>query len=278
MRRCLPLVLFACLSACGGAAATGSSSSSGPGAKPGLAADISSVRDQLSVFDAGQGHYIALVEPDAENPTPPQLMLFWGDGKVFYAAPVDYGQADGLKFDIAFEDARVASSPAGTVKRERGKTELECWGEHTPLTALAPDAAKAMVAGARFEKNGSEWSPVALGHDGDHYLYVDTGFKGAHLKTYRVFDGKKGSMKELQVSEAGWDKHENTLTLKTSDGVVLVERDKNQQTEYTLKPWFRDKKIEFSSLPRGANWHLVFEQLGVYPERLTPTPCDLAMK
>src|SRR5215470_14458803 len=141
---------------CGGAAATAPAAQAAapaPAAPRATPVDITPVREDIRVYEAGKGHYIALVEPDPEKQPPRDRMLFWGDGKVFHAVPVWSAQADGLKFEIGFKDARIPASPAGEVKRERGKTELECWGEHVELKRLDGAAAGPMLAAARFEKS-----------------------------------------------------------------------------------------------------------------------------
>jgi len=254
---------------CGGAAAGAPPAAHAAAASP---VDITPVRDDMRVYDAGKGHFIALVEPDPEKQPPRELMLFWGDGKVFHAVPVWSAQADGLKFEIGFKDARIPASPAGEVKRERGKTELECWGEHVELKRLDGAAAGPMLAAARFEKSKTEWSPVALGKDRDRYLYVDAGYIDSNSKRYRVFEGQKGSMKSVEVIEGKWDN--SALTIKTAQGVLRVTREDSERTEYTLKPAWEGKKGEYSGMPRAANWRLIYEQLGVYSERPSPTPCD----
>jgi len=259
---------------CSGSAAAGPSPANG--GKAAAAIDITPVKDDLRVYDAGQGHFIALVEPDPEKQPPRDRMLFWGDGKVFYAALVASASSEGLKFEIGFQDARVPATPAGTVKREEGKTEIECWGEHVPLKKLPPDAANPMIAAARFLPSRTEWTPVALGHEGEKYLYVDSnfGFREEKDRQYRVFEGDKGSLKSIEVSEGKWDEHTNALTIKTANGVLVVTRDEAERTEYTLRPAWRDKKSEITALPRAKNWHLIYEGLGVYSEKPTPTPCD----
>lgn len=256
---------------CGGAAA------GGPGATataPAATVDIAPVKGDLEVYDAGKGHYLALVEPDPEKQPPRDLMLFWGDGKLFHAVKVSQASADGLKFEIGFQDPRIPMTPAGQVKRERGKTELECWGEHAELKLVPADQASPMLAAARFEPGRSDWAPVALGKDGDRYLYVDHGQTPENKDIYRVFAGTKGALKKIDVSEAKWDERSGVLNIKTTDGKINVARDDNERTEYTLKPTWDGKKGEFSALPRAKNWRLIFEELGVYKSRPSPTPCD----
>src|SRR5262249_41378043 len=146
------------------------------------------------------------------------------------------------------------------------------WGEHVEMKRLADEAAGPMLAAARFERSQTEWSPVALGKDRDRYLYVDAGNTDANSKRYRVFEGTKGAMKAVEVFEGKWDN--SALRLKTAAGILKVTRDDSERTEYTLKPVWEGKKVEYAGLPRAANWRLIYQGLGVYQEMPSPTPCD----
>jgi hypothetical protein len=268
----LPRPIFFFLAVgCGGAAAN----APGP-TQPAASAtlDVSPVKDDLQLYDAGKGRYVALVEPDPERKPPRDLLLFWGDGKIFHAVPVQNAQQDGLKFEIGFKDPRIPLNPAGEVKRELGKTEISCWGDHIALTRVPPASAGPLLAAARFQKSQADWAPVALGKDGERYLYVDAGQSADNERVYRVFDGKKGALKRIEVSEGKWDEHTNVLNIKTAEGRVVVRRDDQEKTEYTLRPAWEGKKGDFTALPRAKNWHLIFDELGVYPSRPSPTPCD----
>ncbi len=274
MHRLIPCLITVACAGCGGAAATGGGASK-PAADTSV--DISPVKDDLQLYDAGKGHYVALVEPDPEKKPPRDLLLFWGDGKTFHSLDVSTATQDGLKFEIGFKDARVPSNPAGEVKRELGKIALSCWGDPLPLQRVPPETAGPLLASAHFQKGRADWAPVALGKEGDRYLYIDHGQTPDNDKIYRVFEGKKGALKRFEVTDAKWDERTNVLNIKTSDGRVLVARDENERTEYTLRPRWESKKGDFTALPRAKNWRLIFEELGVYSERLSPTPCDLTL-
>jgi hypothetical protein len=268
-------VILVTLAACGAAAKSAPAGSPAPAAG-GL--DVTAVREDLRLYTDDKGHALALVEPDPEKPAPRELTLFWGaDGTTFHQVPVASAHADGLKFEIGFDDARIPARPAGTVKREEGKTVLECYGTTVPLTLVPAERAKDALARARFVANRTRWSPVALGKQGDHYLYVDSGAATDNRDQYRVFTGTKGAMRAIPVVESRWDERENVLTLKTKEGTLLVGQDRNQQ-EYTLKPAWENRKEDWSSVERAASWRLIFEQLGLYPEGRSPTPCDLALR
>src|SRR5262249_36785930 len=124
MRLTFVLVLAAC-------AKTAPAPQAAAGAAAGVA--VSPVRDRLRLWTDGQSHSVALGEPDPEAPAPRELTLFWREGGAFHQVPVDSAFADGMKFEIGFDDARIPARPAGSIKREEGKTVLSCWGTDVPL-------------------------------------------------------------------------------------------------------------------------------------------------
>jgi hypothetical protein len=235
--------------------------------------DISPVRADLAVYTDGKGHYLPLVEPDPERKTPDDLELFYGDGKAFHAARVSQYYADGLKFEIGFQDPRIPASPAGSVKRELGKVTLSCWGTDTELSRLPDPEAQAMVGAGTFYKNNTKYSPLALAQQDDRYIYVDSEI-GADKK-YRVFTGKKGALKAVTVKDAKYDERENTFTFVTDQGTLVASRDRDA-SEYAFGLGWEGKKENWKTLGRSESWKLIFDELGVYTTR-TPTPCDPSM-
>lgn len=258
---------------CGGARGAGPGTAH-PAAGGGARADISPVRGDLEVYTDGKGHMVALVEPDPERQIPTDVALFYGDGKTMHAVSVSRFYADGLKFEIGFRDARIPAVPAGTVGRELGKVTISCWGTDVELTKLPAAESQAMVGAAEFLKNRTHFSPLALVRDGDRYLYVDTAVDSE--KTYRVWSGTKGKMEQIAVEDAQYDERENQWSFKTKQGVLRGMRDP-QQPNYTITLAWDGKPGAWASLERAENWKLIFEELGVYPDGRSPTPCDPMM-
>lgn len=256
-------------------ASSGVVKSAAPSA-PAERADIAKVRGDLAVYTDGKGHLVALVEPDPEKETPDELRLFYGDGKTFHAVPVYSTSDNGLAYEVGFKDARIPSSPAGSVKREKGKVTLSCWGSDAELTRLPDAEAQAMVGGATFMKNRTMWSPLALAKEGDKYVYIDSGQLPANWKKYRVWRGAKGQMREVALTDSSYDERANEFTFKTKDGVLRAHRAEEVKTEYTLALAWDTKKPDLTPLPRAENWKLIFDELGIYDAR-SPTPCDLAL-
>jgi hypothetical protein len=272
--RVLPLSVLAL-----GAAACGSSrgvavSDRPPGSEDGERADISAVRGDLEVYTDGQGHMIALVEPDPERDIPTDVALFYGDGKTMHAVPLSQYHADGLKFEIGFEDPRVSASPAGNVGRELGKVTVSCYGEQLPLEKLPAAESQAMVGAASFVKSRTRHAPLALVRDGERYLYVDYPLGGDRReRAYRVFTGKQGHLEQVPVESSSYDDRANEWTFKTRRGVLHATRDRKQPS-YTLTLAWEGKDEAWASLDRAENWRLIYEGLGIYGEGRSPTPCD----
>jgi hypothetical protein len=270
-RHALLTVFVVSGAACGGAAAH---PAGGGGAPAGAKVDITPVRDALSVYSDGKSHYVALIEPDPEQKPPEDLRFFYGDGKAFHAVPLYSYSSDGLKFEIGFNDARIPASPAGSVTREQGKVKLSCYGTDVDLQKLDDAAAKTMLGGATFYPNRTKWHPLALVKDGDKYLYVD--ISAGEERKYRVFSGKKGSMREIAVKDSKYDERENKFSFLTSEGTLVATRDDDVKTGYALGLAWEGKKPVFTTLERAENWRLIFEGLGIYDGR-SPTPCDPMM-
>jgi hypothetical protein len=254
---------------CGGGGAARGGAATTPSDAP---VDIAPVRADLDVYTDGQGHMIALVEPDPERPVPDDLRLFYGDGKVFHNVPASGAHADGLKFEIGFSDPRIASSQAGTVKRELGKVTLSCYGTDVELTRLPDPEAQAMVGAASFVKSRTGFAPLALVRDGDRYLYVDYPVDATGDDKYRVWSGTRGRMRQIPVTEGKYDSKSNQWTFNTKEGVLKAMRDPEQRS-YTITLGWEGKKESWTSLERAENWKLIYEGLGIYDAR-SPTPCD----
>jgi hypothetical protein len=267
-------LLAGALAGCGGAAAGGGGATAGGAAAGGERVDISSVRADLDVYTDGKGNLLALVEPDPERPVPDDLRLFYGDGKTFHGVPASGASADGLKFEIGFADPRIASSQAGSVKRELGKVVVSCYGTDVELGKLPAPEAQAMVGGATFIKSRTRYAPLALVRDGDRYLYVDYPVDASGDDKYRVWSGSPGKMRRLEVVESKYDSRSNEWTFRTRDGILKGMRDPDARS-YTITLAWQDRKDQhWSALERAENWKLIYEGLGIYPEGRSPTPCD----
>jgi hypothetical protein len=264
---------IALLLAAAGCGAGAASVADRPAAPGGERADISAVRADLDVYTDGKGNMIALVEPDPERDIPTDVALFYGDGKTMHAVPVSRYHADGLAFDVGFADPRIGANPAGSVVRELGKVTLACYGETVALTKLPDAESQAMVGAASFVKNRTRHGPLALVRDGDRYLYVDYELDAPDGRAYRVFEGKQGRLTPVALDESGYDERENVWTFKTRKGVLKGMRDP-KQSSYTITLAWEGKPDTYTSLSRAENWKLIYEELGIYPEGRSPTPCD----
>ena len=268
------MLLVGC-AACGGASKSVNGGGGGGGGG-GERADISPVREMMSVYTDGKGHYFPLVEPDPEKDIKTDVVLFYGDGKTFHAANVSRFHNDGLMFEIGFQDPRIPASPAGSIKRELGKVTLSCYGTDAPLTQLPAPEAQAMIGAGTWKTGQARFSPLALAKQGDTYLSVDSE-PGPEDKTrYRVFQGKKGSLSSIDVKSGKYSESDNTFTFETARGRLVASRDPDAR-EYAFGLAWDGKKEAWETMGRSESWKVIFNELGVYKSR-TPTPCDAVME
>jgi hypothetical protein len=264
------------VTACGGGAQNRAGAGGGA---PKLAArdalDVAPVRDELTVFTDGKSHYIAalLPDPEREPPADEDLLLFYGDGKVFDSVKVYSASDAGLRFDIGFDDPRIAYSPLGNIVRTQGKVALHCSGEDVPLTQLSADQAQAMLRAATFRRRTPRWHPMTLGKDDrDVYTYVDTGNARDNHRKYRVFVGQKGKLQKLDIVKLDHDDEWLNLSFGTKQGTLKLHWVQKRGGGLYQLGW--EGKPELTAIQRNDNWRLIFEELGVYPEGRSPTPCE----
>jgi hypothetical protein len=271
MRRAL-LFLAGGAAACGGGAA---STKTDTKPEPAAAAlDISSVKDDLTVFTDGQSHYFVVLVPDPEKdpPTNGELHLFYGDGKTMNAVKVFSSEADGMKFDVGFDDPRVPISPVGSVKREHGQVALTCWGKDVPLTEVKGDDAKKILSSATFQHYAPRWRPWAIGKDKDGNLtYLDYGNDPEHAQKNRLWMGKPGSMKEVEIVNTDHDQDWSHVTFATKQGNLQAEMVHNNEGTNFKLTW--EGKPSLFLMDRTTEWKLIFNELKIYAAR-SPTPCD----
>jgi hypothetical protein len=249
-----------------------------PAVTPPQPIDVSAVKDGLTLFTDGKQHYYALFTGKAPDlPDADLLRLFYGDGRTFDSVKVYQSRMQLVGFEVGFDDPRVASSPAGTIRQAKGETTLECYGQTVALTPVAAPEAKPLLAAATFNRPRPEWSPFALSRDNDeNYTYVDVGYTAAHKDKKRIFRGKKGALRELAVVNEQYDSDFSHFTFGTREGNLKATANETPQGLVFDLRW--EGGCEQFSLAREDNWRLVFGELGVYREGRSPTPCDPMIK
>src|SRR6476659_7692455 len=257
MRRTLPCVLLF-------VAGCSVASASAPAKEAPQPADISDVKDKLTVWTDGKKHYLALVmTTDSDKP------VFWSaDGKEFYTMRVIGGGSEGddahlKKLDRVFWEPRVDApykASSDYKKDDAGKAEfqVQCNERHTKLSALPAAEATALVGAAKFYK--PRWNHYAYSLARDNtgkYYYVDNVREPENAKNFRLWAGMKGAMKLQKMTNVVSDSEGDIFSTKT--GSLRLILDKHETT------WMQGKKkTPLVSLPIEDNHVLIHTDLGVY--------------
>jgi len=81
-------------------------------------------------------------------------------------------------------------------------------------------------------------------------------------------------MRQIAVTESKYDSRSNEWTFRTKDGVLKGMRDPEQRSYTITLAWDGKKDQHWTSLERAENWKLIYEDLGIYGDGRSPTPCD----
>ena len=268
MRRALPsVVLF--LSGCAAAVAAPA-----PKEAPPAPADISDIKDKLTVWTDGKKHYLALaMTTDSDRP------VFWSaDGKDFYQMRIVGGGSEGddahlKKLDRVFWEPRVDAPYKASYayeKDDKGATkfEVQCDERHVKLTALPAAEAKTLVDGAKFYKPRWNHYAYSLARDNTgRYYYVDNVREPEHAKNFRLWAGMKGAMKPQKMTNVVSDSEGDIFSTKS--GSLRLILDKHETT------WMQgQKKTKLVFLEPSDNHIMIYTDLGVYTGEPLGTPCD----
>jgi hypothetical protein len=268
MRRHLPLVVVLWVGL--GAA----NAASGPPKETPAPADISEVKDKLTVWTDGKKHYLALaMTTDSDKP------VFWSaDGKDFYQLRIHGGGSEGddahlKKLDRTFWEPRVDALYKASfdyAKDDKGAVtmQVQCSERKTKLTQLPADEAKKLVDGGKFYK--PRWNHYAYSLARDNagkYYYVDNVREPEHAKNFRLWAGPKGAMKLQRMTNVVSDSEGDIFSTKT--GSLRLILDKHETT------WVQnEKKTKLVFLPPEDNHIMIYTDLGVYTGEPLGTPCD----
>lgn len=263
-----PLLASVLLAACGGSAAPHGGATAGPPATADRV-DISPVRADLEVYTDGQGHMIALVEPDPERKVPDDLRLFYGDGKTFHAQRRFGGGRNGDEsFDSTFWEPRVDSGWKANFGYKDGKYKVQCDDRTTELTVVPKEEAQKILDEATFLKTRWKRKAHALARDNSGtYYYVDRAREPEDSKDYRIFRGPKGGLKPLRMTNVVSDTEGDIFVTKAGRLRLVLDR---RETV-----WLEGKRqTKLTPLDPGDNHVLIYSELGVYEGEPLGTPCD----
>jgi hypothetical protein len=236
---------------------------------------LSPNRDKLVLLTDGKSHYVALVpfERDANS-------LFYGDGKRFFAVPIQGGGAQGReRFNVTFSDPRyyIQFTQKSDLSMQGGKYTVTCGQSETALTVVPDAQAKPLLAAATFEPTPRKWQAYALARNsaGIYYYvdhsYIDRRAEGAEAKqasrNFRLFIGPKGNLKLQKMTNIVSDSEGDVFSTKTGSMRLVIGKKEPTWIE-------KGKTKSLLPVPIDENLPMIYTELGVYAGERLGTPCD----
>ncbi len=211
-----------------------------------------------------------------------ERLVFYGQsGKALYQVPVHSRSANGATWSLAWYALRLSGiTPATLEFREGGSYTLSCPtgdelsahnSENTAFKEVPADRAKQIVAKAKFLSNGYTHTPRLLARDDTGiYYYVDELAPTYGGGGVRVFIGKKGGMKEVQLLDVASDSDGAVYSTKSGDVRLVVDRLDSTKRDATFIKG--QKRASLRVLDVVTNTALVYRDLGIY--NLQGLPCE----
>jgi hypothetical protein len=239
-----------------------------PSAAP---ADITAIKDKMTVWTDGKKHYLALVmTTNSDSP------VFWSaNGKEFYQLRVFGGGSEGddknlKKLDRVFWEPRVDAPYKGSFDyASADKTiTMQCNDRKTAIKQLPAAEAKPLVDGAKFFK--SRWNRYAYALARDNtgkYYYVDNQREPDHSKNFRLWAGPKGALKPQKMINVVSDSEGDIFATKSGELRLVLDKHETMWIQ-------REKKTKLVYLPVEDNHIMIYTDLGVYTGEPLGTPCD----
>jgi hypothetical protein len=232
--------------------------------------------EATSVCTDGQEHYAVVVPTDDGK-----FQFFYGDGRRFFhiPRPADVFLPGDLFFEPRFVDSNANDNYRGRnlrsyasikLNREAKTCTVRCGTRNTPFTVLETEKARELLRQATYEPSPQKYAPYALLRDarGTYYL-VDRGFHPSEQKSFRVFVGPRGNLKQQQLVNVVADSKGEIFSTKKGELQLLLDRE--QPSMWIVD---RKKRTELRPVPIAENLALVYNELGVYAGVRLGTPCD----
>jgi hypothetical protein len=232
--------------------------------------------ESTSVCTDGQEHYAVVVPTDDGK-----FQFFYGDGRRFFQIPrpTDFALPGYLFLEPRFVDTNANPDyrgrdlrPYASIKlnHEAKTCTVRCGNRDTAFTVLEPDKARELLRQATYEPSPRKYAPYALLRDarGTYYL-VDRGFHPSEQKSFRVFIGPRGNLKQQQMVNVTSDSKGEIFSTKKGDLQLLLDREQPSMWIVNKK-----KKTELRPVPIAENLTLIYNELGVYAGVRLGTPCD----
>ncbi|MBZ4418413.1 hypothetical protein [Myxococcus sp. RHSTA-1-4] len=232
--------------------------------------------EATSVCTDGKGHYVVLAPEDDEN----RPRMYYGDGKTFVlvASPGHYAPSNSFLEPRFFNksanpnfrgmDYRVMSEVELDAKEK--SCALRCGEKKIPLTLMDGAEAADLLRKATYQPNPQKYAPHALLRDTKgNYYFVDRGFHEADQKSYRVFIGQRGTLKQQKMTNVVSDSEGEIFSTKKGELRLVLDQEKSSMWIENTK-----KSFELRQVPVHENLPLIYNDLGVYEGARLGTPCD----
>lgn len=227
--------------------------------------DLAALRDQAVVLVDGDGGSYIVIRGGKET----RVFYGAGPGKPLHEQVITSRSQNGDAWSIGVWAPRVAETRPGTIERAAdGSYQKTCDGKDDhQLTQVTGDKARVVLEKSSILTSALIRRPHVLARDdGGTYYYVDALTRQYGGKGYRVFVGKKGSMKELPLTDVASDTAGDVFATKTGDLRLVTSPTKTAT-------WVRGgKRTELIALDLDVNSPLIFRDLGLY--KFLGTICD----
>jgi hypothetical protein len=232
--------------------------------------DIKPIRDQLVVLQDGKGgtYIVSPVDP---------RRVWYGTGKELYQQRTVGFSANGDAWTISTWAPRLEGIvPAYVLRTAEGTFQMTCGNaddDKKELTLLTGDKAKKILDSHVLMTAALVRRPKFFARDDSGvYYYVDVigGSEANPSKTGpRLFVGKKGAVKEIELTDAVIDSAGEVFTSKTGELRLVHSHEDGKEGA----AWVHgDKRTDLIKLDMDANSHVIFSELGVY--KFIGTLCD----
>jgi hypothetical protein len=235
------------------------------------------------VLKAGKRHYVVIAPPTVRSPSAPadsvlhKATVYFGDGKTMYlqgtagsgwTARNSAGPERVSMFDLRFrmsEEIQYDNHKYTLVCSDLSVNETRTFN----LEAVSESVAKSVLEKATFTKKLPNYLPWLLARDlnGTTYYLVDQPAANLTEKTFRVFVGKSGAMKQLPLKELANDA--SSAVFVTKQGTLVIRKAKRPEKGVIIPPTATFGKTDATQKPLEVltldeNRPFIFGDLGVY--------------
>lgn len=228
--------------------------------------------DAMSVCADDKGHVVALdADRVRDGDDTFREALYMGSAKELYrvqgsrAIPwfflepryVKKGETGGARFHSSV-----------SFKRDENVCVVSCGDREVKVPMLSSADGAKLVLGAKFVDSPFTRVPYTLLRDRrGTYYYVDTSSLPNREKDFHVWVGQRGKLKRLPLTNVVSDSAGDLFT--TRAGELRLSLDKEKGSFWHEK----NANLPLRPVPVEENYDVIFNELGVYTERLG-NPCD----